>query len=73
MLDKLYEVGFFYEGIVFNVGVYMYIFVVLGDVIVGIFILVIEVYIFNVYWWEVFWYYFYFFVYCVGIIVGLGL
>lgn len=73
LIDKFYELGFSYDGIIFNVGVYMYILIVLVDVIVGIDILVIEVYIFNVYVCEVFCYYFYLLVYCEGVIVGFGL
>jgi|TARA_B110000305_G_C19436201_1_gene639124 3-dehydroquinate dehydratase-2 len=48
LIDKLHEVGFSYDGIVFNAGAYTHTSVGLGDAIKGIETPVIEVHISNV-------------------------
>lgn len=48
LIDKLHEVGFSYEGIVFNAAAYTHTSVGLGDAIKGIETPVIEVHISNV-------------------------
>jgi 3-dehydroquinate dehydratase-2 len=73
LLDKLHEVGFSYEGIVFNAGAYTHTSVALGDAIAGISTPVIEVHISNVHRREAFRHHSYLSAHCAGIIVGLGL
>ncbi|WP_425420333.1 type II 3-dehydroquinate dehydratase [Phaeodactylibacter xiamenensis] len=73
LLDKLHEVGFSYDGIVFNAGAYTHTSVALGDAIAGISTPVIEVHISNVHRREAFRHHSYLSAHCAGIIVGLGL
>jgi len=73
LLDKLHEVGFSYDGIVFNAGAYTHTSVALGDAIAGISTPVIEVHISNVHRRETFRHHSYLSAHCAGIIVGLGL
>lgn len=60
------------DFILINLVVYMYMSVVIWDVIVGVGILFVEVYLLNVYCCEVFRYYFYFFDQVEGVICGFG-
>lgn len=48
LIDKLHEVGFTYDGIIFNPGGYTHTSVALGDAVAGIATPVIEVHISNV-------------------------
>lgn len=48
LINKLHEVGFSYDGIVFNPGAYTHTSVALGDAVAGIKTPVIEVHISNV-------------------------
>lgn len=73
LLDKLHEVGFSYDGVVFNAGAYTHTSVALGDAIAGISTPVIEVHISNVHRREAFRHRSYLSAHCAGIIVGLGL
>jgi 3-dehydroquinate dehydratase-2 len=73
LLDKLHEVGFSYDGIVFNAGAYTHTSVALGDAIAGISTPVIEIHISNVHRRETFRHHSYLSAHCAGIIVGLGL
>lgn len=73
MIEWIYVVKL--DGIVFiiiNLGVFIYISIVLWDVFIGVGIFFIEVYIFNVYVCENFCKYFYLVDVVVGVIVGLG-
>ncbi|NRA51200.1 MAG: type II 3-dehydroquinate dehydratase [Phaeodactylibacter sp.] len=73
LIDKLHEVGFSYDGIVFNAGAYTHTSVALGDAIAAISTPVIEVHISNVHRRETFRHHSYLSAHCAGIIVGLGL
>lgn len=73
LLEKLHEVGFSYDGIVFNAGAFTHTSVALGDAVAGISAPVIEVHISNVHQREAFRHHSYLSAYCAGVIVGLGL
>ena len=49
LIDKLHEVGFHYDGIVFNAGAYTHTSLAIADAISGITTPVVEVHISNVY------------------------
>ncbi len=73
LLDKLHEVGFHYDGIVFNAGAYTHTSVALYDAIKGISTPVIEVHISNTHARERFRKHSYISPNAKGIIAGFGL
>ena len=73
LIDKLHEVGFSYDGIVFNAGGYTHTSVSIGDAIAAITTPVIEVHISNVYAREDFRHQSYMAKHCKGVIAGFGM
>lgn len=73
LIDKLHEVGFSYDGIIFNAGAYTHTSVGLGDAIAGIETPVIETHISNTYNREAFRHNSYIAPNAKGIIIGFGL
>jgi 3-dehydroquinate dehydratase-2 len=73
LIDKLHEVGFSFDGIVFNAGAYTHTSVAIGDAIKGIETPVIEVHISNVYARENFRHVSYIAPNAKGVIAGFGL
>ena len=73
LIDKLHEIGFSYDGVVFNAGAYTHTSIAIADAIAGIQTPVIEVHISNVHAREAFRHKSYMSKNCVGVIAGLGL
>lgn len=73
LIDKLHEVGFSFDGIVFNAGAYTHTSIALGDAIAGIETPVIEVHISNIHARESFRHHSFLAKNCIGIIAGFGL
>jgi 3-dehydroquinate dehydratase-2 len=73
LIDKLQEVGFTYDGVVFNAGAYTHTSVALHDCIRSIMAPVIEVHISNVHQREEFRHHSYLAPACKGVICGFGL
>lgn len=73
LIDKLHEVGFSYDGIVFNAGAYTHTSIALSDAILAIQTPVIEVHISNVHARESFRNHSYMAKNCKGVICGFGL
>lgn len=73
LIDKIHEVGFSFDGIVFNPGAYTHTSVALRDAIAGVTTPVIEVHISNTAAREAFRHHSYTAPKCVGSIIGLGL
>jgi 3-dehydroquinate dehydratase-2 len=73
LIDKIHEVGFSYDGIVFNAGGYTHTSIALGDAIAAIKTAVIEVHISNVYAREEFRHKSFLSKYCKGVIAGFGM
>ena len=73
LVDKLHEVGFDYDGVVFNAGAYTHTSLALGDAISAINTPVIEVHISNVHAREEFRHHSYLSKNCVGLLAGFGL
>ncbi|SFS81631.1 type II 3-dehydroquinate dehydratase [Sphingobacterium wenxiniae] len=73
LIDKIHEVGFSFDGIVFNAGAYTHTSVALGDAIAAVTTSVIEVHISNVHKREAFRHHSYLAQNCVGVICGFGL
>ncbi|WP_139958097.1 type II 3-dehydroquinate dehydratase [Flavicella sediminum] len=73
LIDKLHEVGFSYEGIVFNAGAYTHTSVAIADAIKGIETPVVEVHISNVHQREEFRHKSFLSPVCKGVILGFGL
>lgn len=73
LINKIHEVGFSYDAIVFNAGAYTHTSVALGDAIKGIETPVIEVHISNVHSREDFRHTSFIAPYCKGTIAGFGL
>ena len=73
LVDKLHEVGFDYDGIVFNAGAYTHTSVALTDAISAITTSVVEVHISNVHAREEFRHHSYLSKNCVGVLAGFGL
>ena len=73
LIDKLHQVGFEYEGIVFNAGAYTHTSVAIGDAIAAIESPVIEVHISNVYSREEYRHISMMAKNCKGVISGFGL
>jgi 3-dehydroquinate dehydratase-2 len=73
LINKLHEVGFSYDGIVFNAGGYTHTSIALGDAVAAIKTPVIEVHISNVHAREAFRGHSYLSPNSKGVIVGFGL
>lgn len=73
LINKLHEVGFSYDGIIFNAGAYTHTSIALADAIAAITTPVVEVHISNIHAREKFRHHSYLVPNCVGSIVGLGL
>ena len=73
LINKLHEVGFSFDGIIFNAGGYTHTSIALGDAVAAIKTPVIEVHISNVHAREAFRGHSYLSPNCKGIIVGFGL
>jgi len=73
LIDKLHEVGFSYEGIVFNAGGYTHTSVAIADAIAAIETPVVEVHISNVYSREDYRHHSLMAKNCKGVIAGFGL
>ena len=73
LIDKLHEVGFDYDGIVFNGGGYTHTSVAISDAIAAIKTPVVEVHISNIYARETFRHLSLITKECVGMITGFGL
>ncbi len=73
LIDKIHEVGFSYDGIVFNAGAYTHTSLALADAISGVTTPVIEVHISNVFKRETFRHHSYLSPVCKGTIAGFGL
>ena len=73
LIDKLHEIGFLYDGIVFNPGGYTHTSVALADAVAAIKAPVIEVHISNTFAREAFRHHSYISGVARGTIIGLGL
>ena len=73
LIDKLHEVGFTYDGIIFNAGGYTHTSVAIADAVEAIQIPVIEVHISNVYSREEYRHISLMAKNCKGVIAGFGL
>lgn len=73
LINKLHEVGFSYDGIIFNAGGYSHTSIALRDAIAAITTPVIEVHISNTATREDFRHYSYLSSVCIGVIMGFGL
>lgn len=73
LIDKLHEVGFHYDGIVFNAGAYTHTSLAIADAIAAIQTPVVEVHISNVYKREVIRHTSLMAKYCAGCISGFGI
>ncbi len=73
LINKLHEVGFTYDGIIFNPGAYTHTSVALGDAVAGIKTPVVEVHISNVMAREEFRHVSYIAPKALGVIGGFGL
>ena len=73
LIDKLHEVGFTYDGVIFNAGGYTHTSVAIADAVEAIKIPVVEVHISNVYAREEYRHISLMAKNCIGVIAGLGL
>jgi len=73
LINKLHEVGFEYDGIIFNAGGYTHTSVAIADAVAAITAPVIEVHISNVYAREEYRHQSLMAKNCIGIITGLGI
>lgn len=73
LIDKIHEVGFSYDGIVFNAGAYTHTSIALADAISAVSTPVIEVHLSNIYKRETFRHHSYLSPVCIGSIAGFGL
>lgn len=73
LIDKIHEVGFEYDGIIFNAGAYTHTSIALADAIAAIKTPVVEVHISNVHAREEFRHHSQLSKNCAGVIVGFGL
>jgi 3-dehydroquinate dehydratase-2 len=73
LIDKLHEVGFSYDGIIFNAGAYTHTSIALADAISAIKTPVVEVHISNVHAREAFRHKSFLSSVCKGVIAGFGL
>ncbi|SHK21418.1 3-dehydroquinate dehydratase [Reichenbachiella agariperforans] len=73
LIDKIHEVGFSYDGIVFNAGGYTHTSVALADAVSGVTTRVVEVHISNIMEREAFRHHSYLTPVCVAHFIGHGL
>lgn len=73
LINKIHEVGFFYDGIIFNAGAYSHTSIALADAISAVTTPVIEVHISNTYKRETFRHKSFISAVSKGVIVGFGL
>lgn len=73
LIDKIHEVGFSYDGIIFNAGAYTHTSIALADAIAGVNTPVIEVHISNVHAREEFRHHSKIARNCKGVVAGFGL
>jgi 3-dehydroquinate dehydratase-2 len=73
LIDKIHEVGFSYDGIIFNAGAYTHTSIALADSIAAVTTPVIEVHISNVHTRESFRHHSTISRVCKGVIIGFGL
>lgn len=73
LIDKLHEVGFSYDGIIFNAGGYTHTSIAISDAIAAINTPVIEVHISNVYGREEYRHKSMLAKNCIGVITGFGM
>ncbi|MCW3786495.1 type II 3-dehydroquinate dehydratase [Plebeiibacterium sediminum] len=73
LIDKIHEVGFSFDAIIFNAGAYTHTSIALADAISGITTPVIEVHISNVFKRESYRHHSYISPVCAGTIAGFGL
>ena len=73
LINKLHEVGFNYDGIIFNAGGYTHTSIAISDAIASIETPVVEVHISNVYQREEYRHESLMAKHCVGVIAGFGL
>jgi 3-dehydroquinate dehydratase II len=73
LLDKIHEIGFFYDGIILNAGAYTHSSIAIADAIAAVKTPAIEVHISNIHAREPFRHHSFLAKNCVGSIVGLGL
>ena len=73
LIDKLHEIGFDYDGVIFNPGAYAHTSIALADAIRAISTPVVEVHISNVHAREEFRHRSYLSAFCEGVISGFGL
>lgn len=73
IINKLHEVGFSIDGIVFNAGAYAHTSIAIADAVRGITTPVVEVHISNVFAREEYRHHSYLSEVCKGVIVGFGL
>jgi 3-dehydroquinate dehydratase-2 len=73
LIDKLHEIGFSFDGIIFNPGGYSHTSVALADAVASIKTPVVEVHISNIYSREEFRRHSFISPYCKAVISGLGL
>lgn len=73
LVSKLHEVGFDFDGIVFNAGAYTHTSIAIADAVAGIKTPVIEVHISNVYAREEYRHKSLMAKHCMGIITGFGM
>lgn len=73
LIDKIHEVGFSYDGIIFNAGAYTHTSIALADAIAGVNTPVIEVHISNVHSREEFRHHSKIARNCKGVVAGFGL
>ncbi len=73
LIDKLHEIGFSYDGIIFNAGAFGHTSVAIADAIAAIKTPVVEVHITNVFNREQFRHHSYMSKHCKGIITGFGI
>lgn len=73
LIDKLHEVGFFYDGIIFNAAAYTHTSIGIGDAVKAIQTPVVEVHISNTFSREEFRHQSYISAHAKGVILGFGL
>ncbi|GAB4340665.1 MAG: type II 3-dehydroquinate dehydratase [Flammeovirgaceae bacterium] len=73
IIDKIHEVGFYYDGIILNAGAYTHTSIAIADAIASVKTPVVEVHISNVYAREEFRHKSYLSKNCKGVIAGLGM
>lgn len=73
LIDKLHEVGFSYDGIIFNPGAFAHTSIALADAVQAIATPVLEVHVSNIFAREIYREKSYIAPYCLGLIAGLGM